>query len=91
MRHTVIAVIFFFASGALLSATALQDEKPPLLIVSKRTGNAEIYLVNAKGEGAKNLTNNKSENSYPAWSSDGKKIAYRAMARPGFETVRSCA
>ncbi len=71
--------------AALVSKTAgkywptavVQPERPPaLLIVSKRTGNAEIFLVDANGQQAKNLTNSRSENSYPTWSPDGKQIAF---------------
>jgi len=50
--------------------------KAQLLRVSKRTGNAEIFLMNADGTEAKNLTQSKAENSYPAWSPDGQKIAF---------------
>jgi TolB protein len=64
-----------FAPVALWTAHA-QDDKPALLIVSQRTGNAEIFLVNVKGQGARNLTKSKSENSYPCWSPDGTKIAF---------------
>src|ERR1700683_3944983 len=76
-------------SGFALSLGAnpgQKEEKFPLLLVSKRTGNAEIFLVNSKGQGARNLTHNKSENSYPAWSADGKKIAF-ASDRDGSVNV----
>lgn len=68
----------------LLSATALgthaapvpKGGKPQLLIVSARTGTANIFVVNDDGTNEKNLTDSKSTNSYPAWSPDGSKIAF---------------
>src|SRR5262245_33478501 len=86
MVRTSLAIVLCLASLILLGASNLQDEKPPLLIVSKRTGNAEIFLVTAKGQGARNLTKSKSENSYPCWSPDGKKIAF-ASDRDGVMNI----
>jgi TolB protein len=62
-------------STLLLTALAAQQERAPLLIVSKRSGNAEIYLLDAQGQ-ARNLTDNGGEDSYPCWSPDGKRIAF---------------
>ena len=47
-----------------------------LLFASNRTGNYEIFLINADGTYLKNLTNNPAEDSAPGWSTDGKKIAF---------------
>src|SRR5437660_1538355 len=87
MRHFLIVLALGCVAAALETAPAAQDEKKPgLLIVSKRSGNAEIYLVDAKGEGAQNLTKSNAENSYPAWSPDGKKIAF-ASDRDGATNI----
>jgi len=50
---------------------------------------SNIYLVPVSGGKAKSITaSNKATDTGPAYSSDGKTIAYRAMARPGFESDR---
>ena len=39
-------------------------------------GDSEIYTVKPDGTGVKRLTNNAAQDSYPAYSADGKKIAF---------------
>jgi TolB protein len=73
--------LFLLMLGVLASCTAAlfgqsEPEGPKLLCVSNRTGNAEIFLMNADGSNAVNLTTSKAENTFPAWSPDGKKIAF---------------
>ena len=51
--------------------------------------NFDIWLVNADGKGARNLTAaNKAWDAGPVFSSNGKTMYYRAMKRPGFEADR---
>jgi len=51
--------------------------------------NFDIWLVDADGSGARNLTAaNKAWDAGPVFSADGKTLYYRAMARPGFEADR---
>lgn len=48
-----------------------------------------IYTVAVSGGNAKSLTAaNKATDTGPAYSPDGKYLAYRAMSRPGFESDR---
>ena len=44
--------------------------------MSNRDGNWEIYVVREDGTGLKRLTNNASDDGLPAWSPDGKTIAF---------------
>ncbi|MFN7136558.1 MAG: prolyl oligopeptidase family serine peptidase [Thermomonas sp.] len=51
--------------------------------------NFDIWLVNADGSGARNVTAaNKAWDATPVFSADGKTLYYRAMKRPGFEADR---
>ena len=44
--------------------------------MTDRDGNWEVYLVNADGSGLKRLTNRMANDGLPAWSPDGKTIAF---------------
>ena len=51
--------------------------------------NFDIWLVNADGSGARNLTaSNPAWDAGPVFGADGKTLYYRAMKRPGFEADR---
>jgi TolB protein len=45
-------------------------------VVTQRSGNKEIALVDVDGEGFTSITQNGSINLQPAWSKDGSKIAF---------------
>ncbi|HVK15827.1 MAG TPA: hypothetical protein VM533_02700, partial [Fimbriiglobus sp.] len=47
-----------------------------LAFVSNRTGDYDVWLVNADGTGPRNLTANPARDTSPAWSPDGKKLAF---------------
>src|SRR5258706_221818 len=81
MRRMLIGLAFLCTTHDLWTKPVPQadQKRPGLLIVSKRTGNAELFLIDDKGQGARNLTNSSAENSYPAWSPDGKSILFASL------------
>jgi TolB protein len=58
----------------------LSGEKPiftsKIVFVSDRDGNDELYMMDYDGQNQTRLTFNKIRDYMPAWSADGKKIAY---------------
>jgi dipeptidyl aminopeptidase/acylaminoacyl peptidase len=50
--------------------------------------NNDLFIVPAGGGEWQRITDNPANDNHPVYSPDGKYIAYRAMARPGFEADR---
>ena len=54
--------------------------------LSTGTGDFEICVVNANGTGLAQITDSAGENKLPAWSTDGKQIAFQSN-RAGWPTL----
>src|SRR5512132_1650272 len=78
----VIALAVLAAGSGPARATFPETANGALGFVSERDGNAEIYTMEPDGTGQVRLTNNASNESEPAWSASGRRIAY-ASTRAG--------
>lgn len=79
--YVVFSVSLIFGSLIGISWDMRQTQtiqKPRLTFMSNRDGNWEIYVMEADGKNPRNLTNHPSDDQFPAWSFDGKKIGFRS-------------
>jgi Tol biopolymer transport system component len=68
-------------------AKAWSPDGTRLAYASNHTGDNEIWVVNADGTGATNLTNRPGGgDGHPSWSPDGSKIAYQ-FGQDGLQTI----
>lgn len=75
-RILSLIALAILASAVTDAAPIPKGLKRKLLIVSMRTGTANLFLVDEDGKNAVPLTDDKFTNAYPAWSPDGSKIAF---------------
>ena len=63
----------------LASSSPAQLERTKIAFSSQRDGNADIYVMDADGKNLVNLTNNPTQDGSPAWSPDGRQVAFSAV------------
>ncbi|MFN8375436.1 MAG: hypothetical protein U0694_21485 [Anaerolineae bacterium] len=51
-----------------------------IIFISNRSGNRDVYLMNADGSQLRNLSQSSANEFYPMWSPDGKEMAFMANA-----------
>ena len=47
--------------------------------------NSEVFIANSDGTGSQNLTNSPAFDGWPAWSPDGRKIAFASNRNRSYE------
>ena len=71
---SAISILLLFSPGTDVWAEVPEVEK--IAFVSKRDGNAEIYIMNPDGSEQVNLTQHPAEDYDPVWSPNGKQILF---------------
>ena len=84
LAHFILAGVIVFGLTLLMVCVDVQAR---IAFVSSRSGNAEIYVMDADGGNQRILTNHPDRDFSPSWSPDGKRIAF-VSNRDGHVNIR---
>ncbi|MDE0040804.1 MAG: DPP IV N-terminal domain-containing protein [Candidatus Poribacteria bacterium] len=77
-----ICLISAIAEPLLSIGTAANNA--PIVFMSRRDGNPDLYVMDTNGRNQRRLTNHRADDLSPTWSPDGKKIAFVSNRNEGY-------
>ena len=86
-KHEVLLLMglcLMFASAEPLLTNCVASNRPQIVFVSERGGNADIYVMDPDGKNQRRVTAHSAEDGHPSWSPDGRKIAFVSNRNEGY-------
>ena len=80
---SIVSIVLFALISC--SSTINQPASNEILFVGHADGDLDIYLSNLTNQKTYKLTDNNRDDIHPAWSPDGKKIAYASSEHGAYE------